>query len=180
MALGNLAIIRHIHNWDVATFVRVQFRVSRSRIVRLARAISYTADGWPYAVAALCFYLLSPINGGPFVEALALAFLVERSLYWIMKNGFKRRRPPEALPDFTSVIKASDEFSFPSGHTSGAFLVTTACVLTFGVSAFPMVLWAMSVAMSRIILGVHFPTDTAMGALIGTSVAYAAGFQAIY
>jgi undecaprenyl-diphosphatase len=106
-----------------------------------------------------------------FLPHALLAFSVERVVYWIMKNSLKRARPAEALPDFKSHIIASDEFSFPSGHTSAAFLFVTLLTFHFGPVLVLLYPWAMAVAMSRVYLGVHFPSDTVMGAVLGSSLA---------
>ena len=116
-------------------------------------------------------YLWSPSQGKQFFLVTLIAFGIERLMYLIIKKGFKRRRPPQAIPGFKSIIIASDEFSFPSGHTSGAFLmVTMASIYISPLFAFAYI-WAASIGACRVILGVHFPTDTFMGAFMGTSVA---------
>lgn len=100
-----------------------------------------------------------------------MAFAFERPLYWLLKNTLKRRRPPEVVPCFSSVVIASDRFSFPSGHTMSAFLLAVLVYLQLGPVALPMMLWAGAVGASRVILGVHFPSDIIAGAGIGTAVA---------
>jgi undecaprenyl-diphosphatase len=96
-----------------------------------------------------------------------LAFAIERPLYWILKNVFKRNRPPDIIPCFQSIVKASDKFSFPSGHTAAAFLLATLCYVFFGAIALPLFIWAAMVGLSRIWLGVHFPTDILAGSCLG-------------
>ena len=143
---------------------------SRSWVARHCRAVSRTADGPLYALlgAAIGY---AGVSGKLFVIHLVTAFALERCTYWLLKNSLRRKRPAEALPDFHSHIIASDEFSFPSGHTCAAFLFVTLLVLHFGPLLIPLYLWSAAVAMSRVCLGVHFPTDTAVGAVLGTSIA---------
>jgi undecaprenyl-diphosphatase len=69
-----------------------------------------------------------------------------------------------------SLVVASDQFSFPSGHSSGAFLLATCLAIVYGGPVTAMYLWATGVAVSRVILGVHFPGDTLAGAVMGTSI----------
>ena len=168
-AIPNL--LQHIHNWDVDVFQRWQVRANRAQIMRFARKVSSTADGWPYPLFGIVYFMLEPITGTLLCMALGWAYLIERCCYLLMKKSCKRRRPPAAIPNFRSVIIASDEFSFPSGHTSGAFVFVTTCYLIFGPIVLPAYLWAGMVALSRISLGVHFPTDTVMGAVMGSSIA---------
>lgn len=143
---------------------------SQSWLAQYRREISRSADGHLYVLIGAAIALVSE-TGEQFRNHLLVAFAVERLSYWILKNGLRRRRPAEALPDFRSHIIASDEFSFPSGHTSAAFLFTTILVLHFGAVCLPLYLWAMAVGMSRVYLGVHFPTDTVMGAILGSGIA---------
>jgi len=148
----------------------VLLQQSESWLAQRARLLSRTADGHLYVVFGLLLGL-SPAGGGAFFHHIALAYALERSLYWVMKNSLRRKRPYDALPGFRSQIIASDEFSFPSGHTSAAFLFVTLVVLHLGPLALPLYLWAASIAMCRVYLGVHFPSDTVMGALLGTAIA---------
>ena len=100
-----------------------------------------------------------------------LALAMERPLYWVLKNALKRRRPQDYVIGFRSLIVPSDKFSFPSGHSSGAFLLATSLCLVFGSPCAATLLWATGVALSRVLLGVHFPGDTLAGALMGSGLA---------
>jgi len=105
------------------------------------------------------------------LQAMILAFLIERPVYLLLKKGFKRDRPQQALQNFCSVIKPADQFSFPSGHTSAAFMVAT-LLGYFLPDLLPILyLWAALVGFSRVVLGVHFPSDTLMGMVLGVSTA---------
>ncbi|TBR43123.1 phosphatase PAP2 family protein [Marinomonas agarivorans] len=158
-------ILESIHNKDVQTFYWCMARKHRALMTSLSRFISHSADGHLYAVLALFLYYIGKTD---VLTMLGVAFCFERILYFIMKKGFKRNRPSAALENFRSFIQPSDQFSFPSGHTSGAFLV--AYFLTMLLPEFYMLWysWAVCVGLSRVFLGVHFPTDTAMGAILGT------------
>ncbi|TXS92454.1 phosphatase PAP2 family protein [Parahaliea aestuarii] len=135
----------------------------------LARALSRSGDGYLHLLIPLLLGLLGARNLDQFCTLLALSLATERTLYWSLKNTLKRRRPQEAVPGFRSLITASDQFSFPSGHSSAAFLLATVLVLVYGGPVIAMYLWASCVALSRIVLGVHFPGDTLAGAFMGTS-----------
>lgn len=161
-------ILNSIHNMDVTTFYWLMARKHRQLMTRVSRVISMSADGPLYVLLALAFWLF-----GLDVWAYIImgGFALERVLYLILKRSFKRNRPADILDDFTSFIRPSDKFSFPSGHTSGAFFMAYCLSEWFPEFYLSFYSWSAMVAMSRIFLGVHFPTDTAMGALLGTTCA---------
>lgn len=173
-----IQILFALQRLDEAAFCRVNnSRLSR----RFFRTISSSADGPFYLLAAALAWLLLRDSSLHFVSLIAVSFLTERPLYFILKNGLKRNRPAQAIPGFVSIIVPSDHFSFPSGHTSGAFIFATSLVLSLpesnGLSLIDLNLilisvvycWAIMVGASRVMLGVHFPGDTMAGALLGTT-----------
>jgi len=135
------------------------------------RLISKSGDGYMQAAFPITLWMLMPALDINFLLLFIYAFTLERTLYFILKNTLKRPRPPEVVENFTSIVQASDQFSFPSGHTMAAFLLAGLSVLVIGAEAAILYLWASAVGVSRVILGVHFPTDILAGATLGTAIA---------
>ncbi|QQD17180.1 phosphatase PAP2 family protein [Spongiibacter nanhainus] len=167
-----MRLIQSINQFDVRMFMAcVNTRFQRP-LVRVARSVSKTGDGYAQLGLPTLVYLSGTHLGASYFAATALAFVIWLPLYWVLKNTCRRRRPPAAIPAFSAEIIASDEFSFPSGHTAAAFLLATMTVLFYGVIGAPLFIWALAVAASRVILGVHFPTDTVAGAGLGIGIAH--------
>jgi membrane-associated phospholipid phosphatase len=97
-------------------------------------------------------------------EALLFTSLITTT----MKYSFKRYRPFVTYPFIDNQTSAGSP-SFPSGHTSSAFAVATSLSISFPKwhVIIPSFLWAGAVGYSRMHLGVHYPSDVLVGAIIG-------------
>lgn len=166
-----MSILGSIQLVDEQLFTRLFH--GKSKLKKIALQLSHSGDGLLYLILPSLYWLIDPVQGRTFFVIASVAFVIERVMYYALKKNLKRRRPPAAIPGFRSLVTPSDEFSFPSGHTSGAFLFVTLCVLWFGAIALPLYLWASLVGLSRVLLGVHFPGDILAGATIGITVGYA-------
>ena len=169
-----IAVIRKIHKLDTLVFLwlhtakRVDYRQS-------VRWISRSGDGPCYLVIVLLLLLFNAIeNPHEFLLVAGLAYAIELSLYIVLKNSIRRARPQASLNNYRAFITPSDTFSFPSGHTAAAFVFACLIVQIYPVIGWVVFPWACAIGASRVLLGVHFPSDIAAGALLGTASTFLA------
>lgn len=121
-------------------------------------AVLPLADGWNGLTASLHMLL----TGG-----VALA------LYKSLKGVTRRERPCNAVEDIAAVIPPLDHYSFPSGHTLHAVSFTTVALWYYPELAWALIPFTLLVATSRVVLGLHYPSDVLVASAIGLALGYA-------
>lgn len=89
-------------------------------------------------------------------------------LYRTLKRRIRRPRPFRTHPAVVARAAPLDEYSFPSGHTLHAVSFSIVAVGWFPMLALALIPFTVLIAMSRVVLGLHYPSDVIAGALIGT------------
>ena len=164
-------MLKTISNFDVIGFLWFN-RLQTSGPVRgVFKAISHTGDGHLYIALAIAALLSQSDQNLLWAQAVLLAFVFELPCFMLLKAFFKRERPFNKLPSCIRAVQPSDEFSMPSGHTAAAFLVASLLVQFYGDVALIAYFWAGLIGLARVVLGVHYPTDIAVGAILGLSAA---------
>ena len=138
----------------------------------VTNSVSPIGIGAPLIVTSIGFIQndKSLKNKGYYIGATLLTSAV---LTTTLKFAIDRDRPFVTYPDIQKLTGAGSP-SFPSGHTSEAFATATSLSFAFPkwyVIA-PSFLWAGASGFSRMHLGVHYPSDVLVGALIGSGSAW--------
>jgi undecaprenyl-diphosphatase len=143
----------------------------RSEILNpIVKLITHIGDGG-ISVIALCIILLiipkTRRLGLICSCSLAATFLLDNV---ILKNLIARTRPYEAVEGLTRIVSAQHDYSFPSGHAGATFSVAVPIYKENHrkIGVFAIVLAAL-VALSRLYVGVHYPTDIIAGTIVGTA-----------
>jgi len=104
---------------------------------------------------------------------LAASVLGSALLTNIIKYSVDRTRPFVHYPELAKLSGGGGP-SFPSGHTTDAFALATAVSLCWPrwYVVVPAYCWAVLVGYSRLALGVHYPSDVLMGALVGAGASF--------
>ena len=108
----------------------------------------------------------------PLLWQVVLAILLALvSVNGVLKPALARSRPFEVIHDSRVVGVRPTTYSFPSGHAASA--VAGAFVTTLMLPQGRVLLWALAtlIAVSRVYVGVHYPLDVAVGAMVGFAVA---------
>jgi undecaprenyl-diphosphatase len=95
-------------------------------------------------------------------------------LYKWLKSRLVRERPCVSLLGIVQGTVPLDRYSFPSGHTLHAVGFATLVSVQFPALAWLCMPFAMLVALSRVVLGLHYPSDVLAGAAIGATLAWLA------
>jgi undecaprenyl-diphosphatase len=157
--------------------LRLCIRINKACAYRFIReffsVISWLGDGriW-YALAAL-LPLAFGIEGLRALLDMALVGILAHLVYKLIKQKTRRPRPYVQSLSILQGAAALDQYSFPSGHTLHAVAFTLVIIAHFPTFAMVLVPLTLLIAASRIVLGLHFPTDVALGAIIGAVLAKA-------
>ncbi|MCQ6559037.1 phosphatase PAP2 family protein [Paenibacillus mendelii] len=124
--------------------------------------------------ALLCALLAPEPWGTAGLQGLA-AVVISHIPVAAVKRLFRRLRPYQALPNVNTCRKPLRDSSFPSGHTTAIFAWLTPWLL-IDTAWLPLllpiaVILGLSVAWSRMFLGLHYPSDVIVGAMLGSLVA---------
>lgn len=151
---------------------RLMYRVHRWRPPRWFQvwmlAATWCGDGWLWYSLAPVILLFGGAHRYRAVLAAGVAAGTGIVLFLQLKKRIGRMRPCSLAPHSWANLLPPDRFSFPSGHTITAFAVSTPLIHFYPSLAAALLFCALAVALSRIMLGMHFLSDVAAGALIGT------------
>ncbi len=157
---------------------RLMRRVNRWRAPRWIRlwmlCATRSGDGWLWYGMALAILLFGGEERFPALATAMLAIGSGTGLFLWLKRVTGRKRPCAIEPHCWATLLPPDQFSFPSGHTITAFAFATSTVLYYPSLVYGVFFCAVSVALSRVMLGMHFLSDVVVGALIGMLLAYSA------
>lgn len=163
--------LQRISRWDAELCAFCNRRSRNFTVRNLFRLASRLGDGVFWYVLMVVLLLQYGADALPAVLHMIAVGLIGTALYKFIKGKTLRPRPFNVYPAIICVGKTLDQFSFPSGHTMHA--------VAFGIVAvayFPALIWivlpfAALVALSRPILGLHYPSDVLAGAALGAAIA---------
>lgn len=154
-------------SWDTKLCIHINRYSTNQIIAQFFKGVSRLGDGWFWYTLLLVIALTHGQSALLPLLTTALISLSGLIIYKLLKVKTVRPRPYQVHQAIVLGERPLDVFSFPSGHTLQAVLFTA----TLG-AYYPSLLWIMLpfmilVAISRMVLGLHYPTDVIIGGMIG-------------
>lgn len=150
---------------------RLNHWCGRRATLRYFAAVSRLGDGvfWYVLMGALALFGgRVGMQAALHMAAISLACLL---VYRTLKHWTRRPRPFASDRRVQAWIAPLDEFSFPSGHTLHAVTFTLVALAYVPALAWLLIPFSASVAVSRVVLGLHYPSDVLAATGIGTAMA---------
>ena len=154
-------VMRRVHRWRAPRWLRV-WMVSATRL----------GDGWIWYSVGIALLLF---GGELRFIAFAAAVSAEAgavTLFRLVKNASKR--PCQLQAHCWSNVLPPDQFSFPSGHSMSAFAIAVPLCIFYPQLQAGLLALSLSIAVSRVILGMHFVSDVVVGSMLGAGLGYGA------
>ena len=156
---------------DKGWCLRINRWCARSGVLRYFAAVSRLGDGAFWYALMLAMITLGGARGPQAAAHMAATGLASLLLYKGLKRWTRRPRPFASDVRIRAWIAPLDEFSFPSGHTLHAVAFTLVVLAYYPTLAWVLIPFSASVAASRVVLGLHYPSDVLAATAIGTALA---------
>lgn len=139
----------------------------------LFRGVSWLGNGWVWYALIAAMPALYGRDGLHLAAQMVVTGAAGVLIYWAIKGRTVRQRPYVTHTMISCGSAPLDKYSFPSGHTLHAVCFTLLVIDQFPEWSAVLGALAVAIALSRVTLGLHYPTDVAAGALLGAALATA-------
>jgi undecaprenyl-diphosphatase len=132
--------------------------------------VSRLGDGifWIALIAGIAVFA----QGGLFIALhLAVMAIVSIGIYLVFKRLSRRRRPIHVHLEIRQSVAPLDTYSFPSGHTLQAVSLSVVAISYLPNLTWLLVPFCALIALSRVILGLHYPSDVLAATIIASAIA---------
>lgn len=165
------AAIARLQHWDERVCVRVNRGARQRPVVLLLQGISWLGNGIFWYALMLALLLAETREAAMPVLHMAFVGAVCTCCYKMVKHSTVRSRPYQVNPLVSANAAVLDRFSFPSGHTLHAIAFSLiACSYYPGLWVI-LAPFTLLTAVSRVALGLHYPSDVIAGGALGGLIA---------
>jgi undecaprenyl-diphosphatase len=162
--------LTRMNHFDSALCIKLSHASQYTFIRDWFRLMSRLGDGVFWYTMLLGIIFIQGESAWMSVLHIVITGLLGTLVYKWLKGKTLRPRPYQVLQDVWLTGKPLDYFSFPSGHTLHAVTFTCMTLAYFPSLALLVIPFSIMVAMSRVVLGLHYPSDVLAGAVIGVAL----------
>ena len=160
-----------VNDYELALCLTLNRSCNLPSIVYFFRVISRLGNGVFWYSLIMTLPITFGVSAWLASLQMTIVGLVNLTIYKTLKPRLVRNRPYIETNNIQLHAKPLDEFSFPSGHTLHAFSFSIIACTYFPELCWVLIPFTIAVTLSRVILGLHYPTDVAAGAILGTGMA---------
>jgi undecaprenyl-diphosphatase len=142
-----------------------------SWVQRYFATVSELGNG-SFWIALIISIAMFAQDGARIALQLSLLALCSWLIYRTLKNASRRSRPLRQSYKIKATVAPLDEFSFPSGHTLHAVSLSIVAIAYIPMLAIVLIPFTLSTAVSRVVLGLHYPSDVLAASAIGSFLAW--------
>ncbi len=166
-------VVDYLDELEIGICLRINGLSRREFVRRFFSVVSRLGDYPAWVAAGIVVAIMQGADAIPFVVQAAVTAAAGIAAYKLLKKKLVRERPYIANGSIVLGEAPLDRYSFPSGHTLHAVSLTTLYASYEPMLSWLLVPYALLVAASRIILGLHYPSDVIAGAALGATLAAA-------
>ncbi|MGV8982938.1 phosphatase PAP2 family protein [Clostridium sp.] len=166
------ALFEYINHRDINILRIINNSWKCSFLDTIMPAMTYLGSfQFMFVFCTLAFLLSTTLLHVMAINAM-ISITLSTGLGKLLKITVTRLRPFIDIPNLNIRKIGIDKYSFPSGHTTGAFSLAVIIALYFPIFGFITIPLACCVGISRMYIGVHYPTDVIVGAFIGITCSF--------
>ena len=165
------AALARIQVWDERVCVSFNRMIHVRMLLAIFRTVSWLGNGVFWYALMLAMLLADSVKALAPVLHMSLVGLACALTYKLLKRGTHRPRPFQVHQHIAAGAQPLDQFSFPSGHTLHAVAFTLIACAYYPQLSAVTVPFTLLVAASRVVLGLHYPSDVLAGGVIGALIA---------
>lgn len=167
-------MIDYLYSIDKAIFYFINNTLSNPIFDKFFPFITYIPN-WFIAYIILWFIILLKGSNRGKIAAFLVILLIATSDQMsssILKNLFERIRPCNIIENVNILINCPKSYSMPSSHAVNNFAVAIYFSYLYPKLKWVLIITASLIALSRVYVGVHYPSDIIIGALIGSVIGF--------
>lgn len=167
-------MIEALKQLDLSVFYFFNHTLSSGILDVFFSFITNVRHWFPVYIIALLYLVIKGGRKGRIAAVFVLLLVATTDQFGarVLKEIFQRLRPCNALPDVFTPLGCTGTFSFPSNHALNNFGVAIFFSILYPKAKWYLITAASPIAISRVYLGLHYPSDILGGAILGIGFGY--------